>query len=184
MPTAKKIIVGLGNPGREYGNTYHNVGAVALREIGAALAAGGAELDWKTHRGLFEYAAADGTVLVRPLTFMNESGAAVREALKKWNGSPRNLIVIHDESDLTIGTYKLSSGRSAAGHKGIQSIMDALGSKEFLRVRIGIRPAQESARRKAGEFVLTTISKKDRAALAPVFEKITRNLRETRGEPA
>ncbi len=160
-----KLIIGLGNPGGEYENTYHNVGLLALKKIAG-------DAPFKSHKGLFRYATAGEAVLIEPLVFMNESGRAAKEALKKFKTSPGDLIVIHDESDVMIGKYKLSSGRNSAGHRGVQSIMDALHSKEFLRARIGIRPAQEAKLKKASEFVLAAIKPKDKKALEAVFAEV------------
>lgn len=171
-----KIIVGLGNPLPEYEATYHNVGMLAIEYLANGLQKNGVPLAFKSHKSLFKYALTDDVALVLPLTFMNESGRAVREAMKKFGGAAKNLIVIHDESDMAIGTYKISSGRNAAGHKGAQSIMDALKSKEFLRVRIGIRQANERKRKKASEFVLKAIRPKDLDVLRKIFEKIAREI--------
>ncbi len=171
-----KMIVGLGNPLPEYETTYHNVGMLAVEYIAKELEKNGVSLAFKPHKGLFKYASAGDVALVLPLTFMNESGAAVKEAMKKFGASAADLVVIHDESDMSVGAYKMSSGRNAAGHKGAQSIMDALRSKEFLRIRIGIREKNEKKRKKASEFVLKTIKPKDLKALQEVFEKIAREL--------
>jgi len=173
-----KIIVGLGNPLPEYDATYHNVGMLALKHMANELKNGGEPLVFKPHKKLFEYALAGGTALVLPLTFMNESGTAVKEAMKKFGAAVKDLVVIHDESDLPVGTYKMSSERGAAGHKGAQSIMDALRSKEFLRVRIGIRDKNEKKRKKASEFVLKKITPKDMKTLRTVFFNLTSLVRE------
>ena len=165
MKPQRKIVVGLGNPGKAFENTYHNVGALALRYIVGDLA-------FKTHRALFSFATSDDAAFILPLTFMNESGAAVREALKKFNGGPEDLIVIHDESDLPVGKYKVSLGRNAAGHKGVQSIVDTLHTKSFTRIRIGIRPQNERQRKKAETFVLKNITAKDQGVLRKVFDEI------------
>jgi PTH1 family peptidyl-tRNA hydrolase len=113
---------------------------------------------------------------MKPLTFMNESGVAVKEAMKKFGAAAEDLLVIHDESDLTVGDFKVSTGKNAAGHRGIQSIIDHIGTNEFQRVRIGIRPAREVVRKKASEFVLKQIAKKDRERLEEVFKKIIEEL--------
>src|SRR5271168_3918211 len=97
-----KIFVGLGNPGEEYANSYHNVGWLALAELVPSAAARA------TYKKLFEYAETDGAVFVWPLTFMNESGKAVREVLKKFKAKPEDLVVFQDDSDLTVGNYKIS----------------------------------------------------------------------------
>ncbi len=160
----KRIFIGLGNPGKEYENTYHNAGLLAVDQL--------ADAPFKKHKGLFEYTTAPDAVFIRPLTYMNESGSAAREALKKFNARAEDLTVIHDESDLPLGTFKVSKGRGAAGHKGVQSIIDALGTNEFTRIRIGIRDPRERRRKKAGEFALARIAARDRAALQAVFKKI------------
>ncbi len=175
MKTEKTILVGLGNPGPEFENTYHNVGRAALAAIARRLP-NGESLTWKTHKKLFRYAAGSTTVLVAPLIFMNESGRAVREAIKKFKAAPEDLVVIHDESDLPVGTYKISFGRGSAGHKGIQSIMDTLRTNRFTRIRVGIREAGEKKRRKASAFVLAKITPKDQIVFAALFSLIARGL--------
>ena len=165
MPGAKKLVIGLGNPGREYEDTYHSVGALAVRAIAGTLA-------WKPYKKLFLSASSDGTAFVLPLVFMNESGRAASAAAKKFGTPPEDIVLVHDDSDLPVGTYKISIGRGSAGHKGAQSVIEALGTNAFTRIRIGIRPPREARRRKAGEFVLKKISPRDRA----VFEKIFASL--------
>ena len=160
----KALVVGLGNPGKEYETTYHNVGVLALESL--------APEKFKKYKDLFEYAETDATVFVRPLTYMNESGTAVRAALKNFKAKPASLVLIHDDSDIIVGEYKISFDRNSAGHKGVQSVIDALGTKEFSRIRIGIRPARERQRQKVGEFALKKIATKDMVVLKKVFEEI------------
>ncbi|MGC9968463.1 MAG: aminoacyl-tRNA hydrolase [Minisyncoccia bacterium] len=169
MKTLRRIIVGLGNPGTAFAHTYHNVGQSALRVITDGM-------EFKKQKGSFAFAATADTVFVLPLTFMNESGAAVREAMKKFGGRATELTVLHDESDLPVGKYKVSAGRNAAGHKGVQSIMDALRTKDFTRIRIGIRPTEGTGRKKASAFVLKNITPKDRKILHAVFAEIANQL--------
>jgi PTH1 family peptidyl-tRNA hydrolase len=173
----KKILVGLGNPDPQYANTYHNVGRIALEKIARGSETGASRaFPWEKHKNLFEYLETDRAIFVRPLTYMNESGKAVREALKKFSSSPASLssrlFVLHDDSDITIGNYKISFARNSAGHKGVQSVIDAVKTKEFSRIRIGIRPAREVKRQKAGEFALKTISPSHQKVLDAVFEKL------------
>ncbi len=165
MKTREKIVVGLGNPGPEFENTYHNVGILALKKM-----AGSAE--FKTYKHLFEYAEAQDTAFIAPLTFMNGAGAAVREALKKFGAKPKDLVVIHDDSDIPVGKYKISRERGSAGHKGVQSIMDALHTNDFTRIRIGIRAPNEVKRKKAEEFVLKKIRPADREVLEELFASL------------
>lgn len=170
------VIIGLGNPGGAFEPTYHNVGKLALTAIAEELRKKGVLSTFQKYKRLFSYAAAGEIALVAPLVFMNESGAAVKAALKKFKEGRGGLIVLHDESDLAVGDFKFSAGRGAAGHKGIRSIVDALGSNDFLRVRIGIRNPREHVRKKAAEFVLQKITAKDKATFEETFKKIAERL--------
>ena len=114
----------------------------------------------------------NGAVAVKPLVFMNESGKAVALAAREFGAQPENIVVIHDDSDLTLGDFKVSFGKNAGGHKGVQSTIDALRSKNFTRIRIGIRPKTETRRKKAGAFVLAAITKKDNEILENVYKEI------------
>ena len=188
----KTIMLALGNPGAEFENTYHNAGIMALPKVISALTGDDiSNLDWKKYKNIFAYAEINPSsyplsalryplVFVRSLTFMNESGIAATEALKKFDVKPEDLIVIHDDSDITLGDYKISFDRSSGGHKGAQSIIDHLKTQTFTRARIGIRPAvakamaskpaKESKRQKAGDFVLKKITASGRKILEKVFE--------------
>lgn len=162
MKDFKAILVGLGNPDREYKETYHNAGAL-LAEF---LADGAA---WrKPGQRPFKYCFLGDIVLIRPLTYMNESGRAVSAALNYFKSGQEKLVVAQDESDLPIGEFKISANRGAAGHKGIASIAKETGTKNFMRIRIGIR----SGRGKAGSFVLKKISPGDNESLQLVFGEI------------
>ncbi len=169
------IIVGLGNPGEEFAGTFHNAGVMALAALAkryTEATSGDTDMAFKKHSDIFSYAKVGGVVFVRPLVFMNESGVAVREALKTFSAEPSDLVVLHDDSDLPLGEYKHSDGGGSAGHKGIQSIIDHIGTPDFTRVRIGIRNPHEGSRQKAGSFVLKKISKDDEAKLDAVFQTI------------
>jgi len=173
------LIVGLGNPGEEYENTYHNVGFLALLAAKKSIEAAATETEapFERYKNSFEYAKCGALAFVRPLTFMNESGRAVREAARMFHAKPDEIFVLHDDSDLTVGAIKISVGQNAAGHHGVESIIESLGSNEFTRARIGIRPANEVIRKKAGEFVLKPIKKSDHAALEKVFEEIIKKIK-------
>lgn len=109
----------------------------------------------------------------------------MKKALKKHGAKPEEVLIVHDDSDIALGNFKLSFGRGSAGHKGVESIINALGTKNFWRLRLGIRPQErgglEAARKKAEEFVLRKISAKDRKTLGEVFEKTAARLRLTTG---
>ncbi len=150
-----RIIIGLGNPGKEYEKTYHNAGFLALEHLARKTV--GKPAFAKASTGKWEYLKTGETVLVRPLTFMNRSGEAVKGALAYFKVPPEKLLVIHDDSDLPLGKCKLVLSRGSAGHKGVESVQKALKTKNFWRLRLGIRPTG-ARRAKAGDFVLAKIS--------------------------
>ncbi|MEW6617488.1 MAG: aminoacyl-tRNA hydrolase [Patescibacteria group bacterium] len=168
------IIVGLGNPGKEYEYTYHNIGMLCIKKF-----EDNENISSKTHASkIFTHSKIASKIFVTPLTFMNESGSAVQIALHYFKENPRSLLVIHDDSDLTLGDYKLDFAKGAAGHKGVASIISALGTKDFFRLRIGIRPSfsQEERRKKASEFVLKKMKKEELEILSHVFHTIYEKL--------
>jgi PTH1 family peptidyl-tRNA hydrolase len=142
---SEKMICGLGNPGPSYTNTRHNAGYRVV--AGIASAGGIKDAAWTMNRGLARFCAADvagaPVALVQPLTFMNLSGQAVRPLLRRFNLTAADLLVVHDDLDLPFGAIRLRAEGSAGGHRGVQSIIDELGTREFTRLRIGIgRPPE------------------------------------------
>jgi PTH1 family peptidyl-tRNA hydrolase len=135
-----KLIVGLGNPGIEYQFTPHNLGFLAIDRIAGNL---GVEVRNRQCRALTARAVISGetVLLAKPETFMNLSGVAVRELVEEYEAKPESdLIVIQDELDFPLGTLRIHTRRSSAGHNGIESIIGALGTQDFLRIRIGVAP--------------------------------------------
>lgn len=131
-----KLIVGLGNPGKEYEKTRHNIGFRVLDEI-----AEGFKFEKKFNAGIKEEKInKEKIIFAKPQTFMNNSGAAVSTIAKFHKIKPENIVAIHDDMDLVFGKIKLSFGSRSAGHNGVQSIIDSLGTNEFYRIRIGIGP--------------------------------------------
>jgi PTH1 family peptidyl-tRNA hydrolase len=128
--------------------------------------------EFRPYKGLFSYCKVGIKIFVRPLVFMNESGIAVKEAMRVFKAKPENIVIIHDDSDIAVGNVKYSQGGGSAGHKGIRSIVDHLKTNEFARVRIGIREKDEERRKKAEDFVLSPITAKDRKIFESVFEKL------------
>lgn len=133
----ERLIVGLGNPGPEYEDTRHNLG---FRVIDALCHKHKIQLDrWRYHARWGEGRIGRyPVVLAKPLTFMNLSGQAVKPLLKGLKKGPEDLIVIHDDIDLALGRIKIKSSGGDAGHKGIRSILDELGTDLFLRLRMGV----------------------------------------------
>jgi len=171
----KLIILGLGNPGEEYENTYHNAGWLALSRLKNELENEGF-VSKKGKGETFEYFDLTGGekryILVFPNTFMNLSGKAAREALKFFNGGIETLVIIHDDSDLPIGEIKSARGAGPAGHNGVSSVIEHLKTKDFLRIRIGIRNPDEVVRKKAEDFVLKRIKKADLEKLYLAFAEL------------
>jgi PTH1 family peptidyl-tRNA hydrolase len=167
MKIKPKIVIGLGNPAKEYANTYHNVGFLFIDYLKSDPKLSPFErspVGRQTHPNL---------QILKSETYMNESGEFVAKALKKSGAKPAGLLVIHDDSDIELGKYKLSFGRGSAGHKGIESVIKSLGAKNFWRLRIGIRP--KATRKKAEKLVLRKITNADLKVLNQVFEKIIKN---------
>ena len=154
-----KLIVGLGNPGIEYQFTPHNLGFLAIDRIAGNL---GVEVRNRQCRALTARTViADHMVLLaKPETFMNLSGLAVRELLREYEATAdADLIVIQDELDFPLGRLRIHRRRSSAGHNGVESILAALGTEDFLRIRIGVRPERKVE--DGAAYLLAPMRKKD-----------------------
>jgi PTH1 family peptidyl-tRNA hydrolase len=166
------LIIGLGNPDPTLQNTYHNLGMLAVESLASDLSKEVKPVKFRANKGLFSYAKIGKQTFVKPLVFMNESGLAVKEAMRVFNAKPNNIVVIHDDSDITVGNVKYSSGGGSAGHKGISSIIQHINTNEFSRIRIGIRENNET-RKKAEEFVLSPITAKDHQVFKEIFSSLS-----------
>lgn len=160
------LVVGLGNPGPGYVGNRHNVGAMVLDELaeraGIRLAPGkGARSRAVSGEGRL---AGRRVVLARPLTYMNESGGPVRGLLDYHSIDPSDLVVLHDELDIGFASVRLKLGGGEGGHNGLRSITRALGTKDYLRVRVGI--GRPPGRQDPADFVLKDFSSTERKELA------------------
>src|SRR3990167_9462657 len=143
-----KLIVGLGNPGKKYECTRHNIGFLVVDAL--------QKHDFKTR-------------FLKPDTFMNESGKAVSKAMSQTNFTPQDILVIHDDADLAFGEMRLRTSRSSGGHRGMQSVIDALGTQDIPRLRIGIgRSANPEMTLE--DFVLQSWTKEEEAELPSIIE--------------
>jgi PTH1 family peptidyl-tRNA hydrolase len=130
------LIAGLGNPGSRYEKTRHNVGFLVLEDFLRKEQLAFQEKEYfKISKGSL---GDEKIILLEPLTFMNRSGVAVRKIMQKSNIFPEKLIVIHDDLDLETGSLKIRKKGSSGGHKGIESIIQNIGTQEFIRVKVGI----------------------------------------------
>ena len=164
---APRLIVGLGNPGPQYAETRHNVGFQFVDYL-----AGKHGLNFSTFR--FNAHLAFGTVkgqevvLAKPLTFMNLSGQAVKPLLKSLGVTTANLLVVYDDMDLPLGSIRFRLRGGSGGHRGMQSIIEALGHQDFPRLRFGIgRPARGDP----VDYVLGEFSEEEKAVMALAFER-------------
>ena len=170
------LIVGLGNPGPQYAGNRHNVGAMVVGELAARDASGavGSRASFKTHRSRASVAEirlgtrAGGTpgpkvVLAVPITYMNTSGGPVAGLLKYFSVPLERLVVVHDELDIESGAIRLKRGGGEGGHNGLRSITQSLGSRDYLRVRVGI--GRPPGRQDPADFVLKDFSKLERTNL-------------------
>jgi len=130
------LLVGLGNPGIRYSRTRHNIGFMVLDRLAGSLGLSFREkTDYRVCNGSI---SGHKVILMEPLTFMNRSGSAVRKVFFRNGVLPQNVVVIHDDLDLASGRLKISKRGSAGGHKGVESVIQNLGTQDFIRVRIGI----------------------------------------------
>jgi PTH1 family peptidyl-tRNA hydrolase len=141
-----RLIVGLGNPGQNYTQSRHNIGSKCLSHFAREHGIRFDKKQCQARTGLGTVAGSE-VVLARPQTFMNRSGDSVGPLVRKFRVGLDNLIVIHDDLDLPLGKIRIRPGGSSAGHKGIGSIIENLGSQDFARIRVGIGrpPVEEGA---------------------------------------
>lgn len=175
------IIIGLGNPGTEYAGTRHNIGFLALDRLRASFAAPEFHPDTKFFSEISSF-VHDGkkVILAKPLTFMNESGRAVRALLDYYKLGPESLIVIHDELDLAPGTLRTTESSRSAGHNGVQDIIDTLGTQDFYRIRLGIgRPVEtDGVCIPSHDYVLRRFSETESTELVPLLDTAVKTVQE------
>jgi PTH1 family peptidyl-tRNA hydrolase len=164
-----KLLVGLGNIGEKYTNTYHNIGFDFF--------------DFITNKAVFKIKKQflgeiyqQGDILyLKPHTYMNDSGKAVLAVKQYYDIEDNDIVIIHDDSDITLGHYKIQANRGSGGHHGIDSIFNHI-SQEVKRIRIGIR-AERFVGKKAQDFVLRPIYAEDQTILHEVYQQIQRELK-------
>lgn len=144
-----KLIVGLGNPEKEYERTRHNAGFLFIDEL--------------ARRKL-------KVIIAKSQSFMNESGKSVAALIKFYKLKPENVLIVHDDIDILFGKFKFSFGRSSAGHKGVDSIIKALKTKNFWRLRIGIQP-KIAMRVKADKIILKKFTANEIKELSKIMKK-------------
>ena len=158
------VIVGLGNPGKEYADTRHNMGYKAIDVLSS-------DENIEIRRNKFHSLIGQGriagkkVILVKPETYMNRSGIAVRESAMYFNVAPENLIVIYDDIDLPSGSIRIRKSGGAGTHNGMKSVVEQLGTKDFVRIRIGVGAAE------AGEDLVNRVIGEVPAAERELLQK-------------
>jgi peptidyl-tRNA hydrolase, PTH1 family len=167
---ADLLVVGLGNPGRDYDRTKHNVGAEVIELL--VTRHGGRLRSGKERAQTAELRFADRLVATAvPETWMNDSGEAVHLLVRRYGVAPDALVVVHDELDLPVGTVRVKDGGGLAGHNGLRSIADHLHTNAFVRVRIGI--GKPSSKEQGADHVLSRFGKSDRELVDQAIARAT-----------
>lgn len=163
-----KVIAGLGNYGKKYENTRHNIGFVAVGRLASIY---GVQIDKRHDFYLAGRVVIEGEdiLLVKPHTYMNRSGIAVNSVLTDNSLLPSDLVVIHDDIDLNIGKVKRKFGGGDAGHRGIRSVIESLSSGDFYRIRIGVDRPPESM--EASDYVLSPFRRNEQEIVNNSVEK-------------
>lgn len=177
-----RVILGIGNPGEEYEMTYHNAGKLFVQFLLRGAPKG--SCTEREGRRVVLYAFPNRFSLAMPRVYMNQSGGAAGEALRFAKVRPEELLLVHDDTDIPLGSYKFAFGRGSAGHHGVQSVSSLLHTKDFWRLRIGVRdgapsPARVSPksagwRTRAKDIVLRRMPKAKQRILENAFETIAR----------
>jgi PTH1 family peptidyl-tRNA hydrolase len=164
------LVVGLGNPGREYASHRHNVGFHVIEALASRVRADSFR---EKFSGLYARGEHDGepVVLLMPQTYMNDSGRSVQPAAAFFKAEPKQVLVVHDELDLPFGELRLKFGGGHAGHNGLRSIISSLGTADFGRLRFGIGRPPADFRGAVADFVLSSFDALERASMPELLRK-------------
>lgn len=175
-PISMKLIVGLGNPGKEYSGSRHNVGFRCVTHLAKLHGIAFNRQQCRAKVGVGTIEGVD-VVLAKPRTFMNASGESVRLLVQRFKVPLEDILIIHDDMDLPVGKIRLRERGSSGGHRGIESIISCLGSQDFPRIRIGVgRPAGEEDD-EVINHVLGAFSSQERSIIDEVVPKVAEAVR-------
>ena len=163
-----KLILGLGNPGQEYEKTRHNIGFIFLDYISNRL---NIKIENKCYKGLFANTIINGekVIFLKPQTFMNNSGQAIEKIVNFYKLSPDDILVIHDDIDLDLARVKVVKNSSSGGHNGIKSIESCLGTKNYMRIKLGIN---SKLNRETKNFVLGKFTDEEMIVIKDTFKQL------------
>lgn len=165
------LIIGLGNPGKAYANTRHNIGFRCINYFAKIHRISLNQRQCRAQLGVGEVAGSQ-IVLAKPRTFMNSSGKSVGLLVERFQVSPSGVLVIHDDLDLPLGKIRLQHKGSSAGHKGVESIITCLGSQDFPRVRVGIGHPQEN-NQDVVTYVLSDFSPEEKVVIEMAIARVS-----------
>ncbi len=166
------LLIGLGNPGKDYENNRHNVGFLFLDSVLTKADNKGWRMENKFEAELSEVELnGKKVVLVKPQTFMNDSGCAVKKVKDFYKINTDEIFVVHDDLDIRLGEYKIQKGKGPKLHNGIESIEEKLGTKEFTRIRIGVDNRNPENRMPGEAYVLQNFTHDEMNDLNSVFQK-------------
>lgn len=163
-----KLIVGLGNPGREYEKTRHNIGFITIDNYADKL---GVSINKSKFNGLYVETIIDGekVILLKPQSYINLSGEVIRKFVDFYKISINDILIIHDDLDLNVGTYKIKQKGSSGGHNGLKNIELHLGTQEYKRIKIGISNNKDIDTK---DYVLGKLSKEENEKLSEVEKQV------------
>lgn len=166
-----KLVVGLGNPGKDYQKTRHNIGFMVLDSM---------VQDWKLEKKFHALVHKNTDVLfIKPQTFMNNSGEAVQAVMQFYKISVPELLVVFDDKDLPLGTIRFRTKGSSGGHNGVQSIIDHIGNTQFNRFKVGIAPITEDAKiDDTADYVLGKFTREEAKQLPEIVDRVTKKIQE------
>jgi len=167
----KELFIGIGNPEEKYRHTYHNAGRWCVDVLAG-------EAEFETQRAAqCELAKEGGYVFAKSLVSMNVSGEAVKRVVAYTNASLDAVTLLHDDTDLLLGQYKIQRGRGSGGHHGVDSVFAHLGTKDVRRVRLGVRPERFRGR-EANDFVLKRARGEDKAEMEEMLQRVKHEVME------
>src|SRR3989344_2831728 len=171
-----RLILGLGNPGEEYKGTRHNTGREAVLYFAEKQGFDNFDLDKKANALTAEGKMGKSKILIAlPETFMNKSGNAADKLIRGKKELPE-LVVLHDDLDIPLGRFKISYGKNSGGHKGVESVMRALKTKQFVRIRIGVSPKHKPDSKDVIKFIVGKFKPAESELVKKTFKKISEAL--------
>lgn len=178
-----KLFIGLGNPGKKYEKTRHNVGFMALDRLREMLKTNNIS-EWELSKKFNSQICGctvngEKVILAKPMTFMNASGQAVQLIVQYYKILPEEITVIHDDKDIKLGEVRIQQDRGHAGHNGIRSIIENIGSQNFTRVRIGIASDNEKKMADTANFVLGKFGIFEKGKLTDAIKKALEEITKT-----